>query len=420
MVKKFKTPIFVFSAIVLGFFATQALTLLRPRAEGGFGKTPELESQQSKEAPPSPAAEPVLAETDKSEAGVQEGAGGASIPDSRKESPSPENTPGTGAAKNGNEGGEIEKTNENKSSSKDDEFEEAKLRGDGKKTSDTKSKAPQGDRDRAKVDEYGFEVVDSEGGDFIEIERRLLALEQAFSVDGRRNKARGASMNWEADGEISRINESLSNLYQIVEQMPSIDTLQAKMEVVDGAIAEMNDTIEAINAVAKKIQGSEVDGAFKASGEAVQAANEALGEVKKISEAVDKLHQDLGDKDETVKIVKTEIEQKSKDLDETLEGQNAKIAEIFQKMDDFEKKVDEVTSTMSGVKGEVEAMRTKQDSVIKNIALLDKNIRVLSSSYKMVYDNALRVDGRLADLEKDGENSERRILLLENNLLPPE
>jgi len=298
-------------------------------------------------------------------------------------------------------GGKLTEKNspESKIDSKEQEPSTEPKKGDEEELGEDKRGSKKEDAPR--LDKYGFEVADGETQDLSGIENRLIALEQAFSVEGRRNKNRAGGGSWGNEDEIAGIKESLSNLYEIVEELPSIDTLQAKMQAVDVAIEEMNGTIEAINNVAKKIQNADIDVALKASGEAVQAANDALGEVKKIGDAVKGLETGADFKDSFSKF-------------------EAKMGEATQKVEEVGKKVEETEQNIATAKGDFAGLKTKQDGIIKNIALLDKNIQVLSSSYKMVYENALRVDGRLGKLEEGYEKLEKKVLLLESNLLPPE
>jgi chromosome segregation ATPase len=262
------------------------------------------------------------------------------------------------------------------------------------------------------LDEYGFEKVDSSGEDIVEMNARLLALEQAFSIDSRRSKGRGAGAINDS-GEMDELRESLSNLYEIVQNLPSIDSLQVKIDAVDKAVEEMNSTIEMINAVAKKMETSEIDAALKASGDAAAAANEALTEAKKISEEQTGLSAKLKEVATAsgvyeALLVQFEEEKKARLLlTEQLDKQKAGTDALAKQIADLGK-------------DQSSELIPKIEAVNRNIAVIDKNVKVLSSSYKMVYDNALRVDDRLGRLEKDGDRVADRISLLEKNLLPPE
>jgi chromosome segregation ATPase len=403
MVKKYKTPIIVLGAVVLGFLLSKIYTT--------GSDTRVLDSSANSEAV-------VLMEREKgNKAPIEESEveerktedGEASSPEQLSEI-SPEEKGnvavlveggGAGVAKPSGDSalGEIE--DEGEGSKKEEPQDISSDRSARTKSDDRGEKAHiKKDSEAIRTDQYGFEIANLGNEDIFELEGRLVALEQAFSIDGRRNKGRSVS-GWDEGEELNRINESLTNLYEIVESLPSIDTLQAKMTAVDTAIEEMNETIEAINAVAQKIQNSEIDVAVKASGEAVQAANEALVEVKRISETVEGLADG----------------EKFKDLltkhDETAEN-------LTKSSESLVSKTEEIEENLRLIKEEIDGVKAKQDSAIKNIALLDKNIHVLSSSYRMVYENALRVDERLSKLEEERERVNKRVLLLENNLLPPD
>lgn len=413
MVKKLKIPIIVVGAVSLGFFIPKIFTHLKP---GDDENSKESVTVLAESARAGSVHEDIksLGETPDMSVENPEKVGGGKGEAVSEEVLEKAEEIGKGEVEKSDHQEEgVEKTSLEKTV---DSSNTKKREGDGgeDKPNQSRDKEDQGQADKitdrrktdskVKIDEYGFEVVGDNTSDFVEVENRLLALEQAFSVDGRRNKGRGGldvGGGWGGDEEIVRINESLSNLYEIVEKLPSIDTLQAKMNAVDTAIVEMNDTIEAINVVAKKMQDSEIDVALKVSGEAVQAANEALGEVKKLGESVSALENDGQSKEAF--------------------AEHEKKAEVFsQQADVISKKVEELETTLFSLRGEIEELKTKQEGVAKNITLLDKNINVLSSSYKMVYDNALRVDSRLGKLEEGSEKVEKRVLLLENNLLPPE
>lgn len=419
MVKISKTPIIILGAVSLGFLIAQISTLIKQdKPEDNLLANLEVvKADETVVALPGTVGVLEKAGGLNPTNTIEAGAGGpadsstveASLSETKETPPADQSEEET---KSKNEGDSEEKS--------------LKTSGEAIETKKPKAKAKVSEKngEQPRVDELGFEIVDNSAADFAEVENRLLALEQAFSVDGRRNKGRGSDGNWEGDDEISRITDSLSNLYEIVEQLPSIDTLQAKMNAVDKAIVEMNDTIEAINIVAKKMQGAEIDGALKASGAAVEAANEALGEVKKIGDTVSKL-----EKGEEIKEALAEVKRIGDEVSKLEKGEETKeaLSEFSRKSEEIskmaallEQKIKSVESTITPLKEEIQALHAKQEGTAKNIGLLDKNIQVLSSSYKMVYENALRVDARLSSLEGDSEKVEKRVSLLEINLLPPD
>lgn len=413
MVKKFQTPLIVAGAVVLGFFAPQLFKHFQQNRQDP--NMERVETTDNGVASPSEVypnstnveTKPRVTDSEVPAGPTPEETGQESSP-----SPTPINTgevsvtgdsPVIAEENDSEESGKVQATTRTKSelgdaSTKQEQLEEPKDGADNELGGDKKGSVK---KDAPKLDRYGFEVADGETQDLNEIENRLIALEQAFSVEGRRNKNRPRGDGWGNEDEIAGIKESLSNLYEIVEELPSIDTLQAKMQAVDVAIEEMNGTIEAINSVAKKIQNADIDVALKASGEAVQAANDALGEVKKIGDAVKGL-------------------EKGDDFKDSFSKFETKMGEATQKVEEVGRKVEEAEQNIATAKGDFAGLKSKQDGIVKNIALLDKNIQVLSSSYKMVYENALRVDERLGKLEEGYEKLEKKVLLLESNLLPPE
>jgi hypothetical protein len=403
MVKKYKTPIIVLGAVVLGFLLSKIYTT-------GSGTRVFDSSANSEAVVLMGREEGNKAPIEESEVGEQKVEDGEASPPGQLSEIAPEEKENVAVLVEGGGAGIAKPSGDSALGETDDEGEEAKKEEPQDISSDRSTRTKSDDRgekahikkdsEAIRTDQYGFEIANLGNEDIFELEGRLVALEQAFSIDGRRNKGRSVS-GWGEGEELNRINESLTNLYEIVESLPSIDTLQAKMTAVDTAIEEMNETIEAINAVAQKIQNSEIDVAVKASGEAVQAANEALVEVKRISETVEGLADG----------------EKFKDLltkhDETAE-------KLTKSSESLVSKTEEIEENLRLIKEEIDGVKAKQDSAIKNIALLDKNIHVLSSSYRMVYENALRVDERLLKLEEERERVNKRVLLLENNLLPPD
>jgi hypothetical protein len=418
MLKKIKTPAILLAAIATGYLFSHIKWENRVAAEERTAKVEGegVERAQVDALPPLSEMAPL---SQVSPSGGTEGA--PKVPESSSQTPSPTATPSNGSApllspspveveEADRTEGNMSKSapNSEKSANKEDASTHRKneLDDEGRVEKETQKSR------RRNLDEYGFEKVDSSGEDIVEMNARLLALEQAFSIDSRRSKGRGAGAINDS-GEMDELRESLSNLYEIVQNLPSIDSLQVKIDAVDKAVEEMNSTIEMINAVAKKMETSEIDAALKASGDAAAAANEALTEAKKISEEQTGLSAKLKEVATAsgvyeALLVQFEEEKKARLLlTEQLDKQKAGTDALAKQIADLGK-------------DQSSELIPKIEAVNRNIAVIDKNVKVLSSSYKMVYDNALRVDDRLGRLEKDGDRVADRISLLEKNLLPPE
>jgi hypothetical protein len=417
MFKKIKTPAIIIAAIVTGYLFSHLRWGTSPEPAVGVNH-PATQQAQIDSLPPlgemSPLSQvsPIERGEESSGSLKAEGTRGAAEEESsvKRENSEPPvtsgNTPPVKAVAEDSPG-TVDKKDINKMS------ESARTAREDKSLDEETEGGGAGSKRRGEnLDEFGFEKADSSSEDLVEMNARLLALEQAFSVDNRRSKGRGTGSNSDPD-EISVMKESLSNLYEIVQGLPSIDALEVKIASVDKAVEEMNNTIEMINTVAKKMETSEIDAALKASGDAAAAANEALTEARKISEEQASLAAKIKEISTASGVYEAllsqfEDEKKSKALlAEQVEKQ--KLA-----LDALDKKISEMGNSQTS------DLVPKIEAVNRNIAVIDKNVKVLSTSYKMVYDNALRVDDRLGRLEKDGDRMADRISLLEKNLLPPE
>jgi len=301
----------------------------------------------------------------------------------------------------------------------DDEARKAFLEASERRTS-PKGKT-NGERSPLPREDTAFEEDSrTSDGDIAEIAQRMEALEQAFALDSRRNRGRGTGGGGDDLKELEELKETVSNLYDIVGGLPSLDTLETKVAAVDGAIEEMNATMEKL-----VVLGGKLESLDKGSGE--EAAKMASG-VKELQEEVSKLSEIAagaarevkGLRDEAAK--NSEVVRKNSESIGGLSSQvslvEASLGEMKAAGDAVAKDVAEAKAAVAKVKAEAEADRRRVDSMTSQLSVMDKNLRSAVEGYRKVYENSARNEKRFLEIEAFLGNIEGRMGVVEANFGP--
>jgi len=252
--------------------------------------------------------------------------------------------------------------------------------------------------DRLGQDDGSFEETsDFSDGEIVEMAQRLEALEQAFAVDGKRNKSRSGGVG---DEEISEIKDQVSNLYDIVGGLPSIDTLETKIAAVDGAIEEMNATMEKLVDLGgrlEKLESGEEGGAEKNENEIKEL--KAAG--AKISESVSRIETTTGQ-------MSLDLGKKINELKEYTSAEVKKSAET----------VGSLMARLEELSGNIKQQEENSKKLGVQIGVLDKNLRSAVEGYRKVYEGAGRTERRFLEIETFLGNAEERLSAIEANFGP--
>lgn len=253
-------------------------------------------------------------------------------------------------------------------------------------------------------------------GDIAELAGRLGAIEQAFALDNRRSRSR---MGGDGGEGIAELKETVSNLYDIVGGLPSLDTLETKMAGVDGAIEEMNATMERLVELGNRMEALEKE---KGGEEKVaETARKAQEELVRVAETAQKVQDDLAQVTETAKgasegvnALRSEVEKNTAGVTASTEG----AARFERQVSSAEAAVEAAKEAVAGVRKEAGADRGRLDSLSAQISVMDKNLRSVVEGYKKVYENAARTEKRFVSIEAFLGDIETRLGAVEANFGP--
>jgi chromosome segregation ATPase len=184
---------------------------------------------------------------------------------------------------------------------------------------------------------------------------------------------------------VAEIRDQVSNLYDIVGALPSIDTLETKIAAVDGAIEEMNATMEKLVELGERLQKIE-------GGEA--ATERVEGRIAKMEEALANSKSEFDKKVDEMKKVSSDGLKAAEAQAESLAVKISGLSQQMEKQEDAAKKV----STQIGV--------------------LDRNLRSAVEGYTKVYEGAGRTEKRFLEIEAFLGNAESRLSAIEANFGP--
>lgn len=264
-------------------------------------------------------------------------------------------------------------------------------------------------RESEKMDEGGLSLEESSepsDSDISDMVRRMEALEQAFALDSRRNRGRGGG---ESGEDISELKETVSNLYDIVGGLPSLDTLETKITAVDGAIEEMNATMEKMVELGERMEK------LQGGGEAdAKAMAEAEAEIKEGKKELAKLADDTKAVTESLASLTASLEQGSK-----VDGdQKVALGELGKRVGGMETSAEAIRLRVDATENLSRGDREKLGSLASQISVMDKNLRSTVEGYRKVYDNSARTEKRFLDIESFLGNIEARLGGVEANFGP--
>lgn len=239
--------------------------------------------------------------------------------------------------------------------------------------------------------------------DIAELAGRMEALEQAFAVDGRRNRGRGNGVGGE---EIDELKETVANLYDIVGGLPSLDTLETKVAAVDGAIEEMNATMERLVEL-----GSRMEDLASGGGEQAGKTTEA---VQRMQEELSKLAETSANTNQAVDALQSEVAKNSESAASTATA----VTQITKQLSQAEASVADIKAAVDGVKRSGEGESKRLDSLSAQLSVMDKNLRSAVEGYKKVYENAARTEKRFVAIEAFLGDIETRMGAVEANFGP--
>lgn len=281
-------------------------------------------------------------------------------------------------------------------------------RGDGE--GGTRPKVGSGDEGAGGIEE---DTAISDG-EIADLGKRLEALEQAFAVDGRRNRGRGAAGTVEADqGELASLKETVSNLYDIVGGLPSMDTLETKIAAVDGAIEEMNSTMAKLLEIGKKLEDADAEGGkpreeirqlraeIKAEmDKTVESGKAVVAEVDGLKSAIDKNLERISKAEEGISSIGEEVAR----LTEAGKVDGARLGEL--------------ATRISAVEAADKGGQAKLDGMSERLGVMDRNLRSVVEGYRKVYENAAKTEKRFVAIEAFLGNAEERLGAIEANFRP--
>lgn len=240
-------------------------------------------------------------------------------------------------------------------------------------------------------------------GDIAELAGRLEALEQAFALDSKRSRNRGGGGGGE---DIDELKETVSNLYDIVGGLPSLDTLETKVAAVDGAIEEMNATMERLVELGSRMEALEKGGDAEAA--------KALEAVQKVQEELSNLARASKETMDSVNAMRGEVSNNS----ESAAGNAEMAARVGKQVADAEEAIGAVKAAVDGIVKEAGSDRRRLDSLSSQLSVMDKNLRSAVEGYKKVYENAARSEKRFLSIEAFLGDIETRMGAIEANFGP--
>jgi chromosome segregation ATPase len=281
-------------------------------------------------------------------------------------------------------------------------------------------------------------------GDIAEISQRMEALEQAFALDSRRNRGRTSGGGGELK-EVEELKETVANLYDIVGGLPSLDTLETKVAAVDGAIEEMNATMEKLVDLGGKLEalqkgGGEEAGKIAASVKELQSEVAKLseiavgagreveglrGETAKNSETLRKNGESMGSLASQVSVVEASLGEMKTTADaaaQDMEEMKAAAEEAAKGTEETKAAVakarEEAEASSAQVRAGAEGDRRRIDAMTSQLSVMDKNLRSAVEGYRKVYENAARNEKRFLEIEAFLGNIESRMGAVEANFGP--
>ncbi len=247
------------------------------------------------------------------------------------------------------------------------------------------------DRDSAMVEDTTISDLE-----MTEMARRLEALEQAFATDSRRNRGRTAG----GGEDLEEVREAITNLYDIVRGLPSLDTLETKIAAVDGSVEEMHATMEKLLEIGKKLEDHEGP-QQSAEFEKIQAElKQGLEVGVKTAEAVARMGEEMR--------VNSENDNKREKL----------LGELSKNVETLAGKISGVESKIRGLESTLEGERSKMDALTSQISTMDRNLRTTVDGYRKIYENSARVEKRFVGIEAFLGDIEGRMGAVEANFRP--